>query len=992
MNKNFYILILSFALCISHLNLFSQATKQHTVSGQISDSITGEPLPGVTIKIEGTYTGTVTGMDGKYSMQIPGNVVLEFSYISYTTKKVMITDERNVDVVLSSASINLSGVQITAQAIGQNNAILLQINSNTVKNVVAADRLRANPDANSAEAIGRLPGISLLRSGGEGVGLVIRGLEPRYSSVTLNGVQLPSTSGNDRGTNLNGISQYALQGAEVFKSLTADMDANSVAGTVNLKIRAAPKDIHTNVMVQKGYNSLNDYWGNYKLLGEFSNRFFKDKLGVLLTANSESVNRSTQFMSAAYGIDGGNPEGDILVNAINLNNISSIIHRNSAMLSLDYKVTQNTTLMLYGMYSASKNDRASQGKGYGVGGSGSVGYGVSVSPDNKNSMVQTALSGESKFKFLNISADYGISYSKGNNANVGNRNWNFAFNNVSSSAITDIEHRKMDPRDLVPLFTDDPSNLKNCWLTGIGMSNSTIEDKNLTAHLNLSVPFKIGNMITGNVKFGGMARQKKRFRDDQVGDVSFNAGVNPISKHLADSLDWIVLDGSKNITALGLEGEPVNNFLNGDYNFGSSFNLDRLNQVYDKWMGITQYYWDMGPDKALPIIFDYRNITFSQNVNASALNDQDMKETYGAAYIMPEFNFGKYVMFMPGLRFEKTHNDMNGYYSMPIQLPPNIFEAVPGQDTSAVRSDEFFLPMIHLRIKPTEKFYAHFSYTKTLSRPDFNAISPNYYVNPGWAPFNYIASNPKLKPEHWTSYDAQFALHGNKIGLLSVTLFYKTVENKIWQRSYQRIKGDPMLVPFPDNALVNVTLWENNAYEAKLKGAEFEWQTNFSYLPKPFNYLTFSVNYTFTESKTNYPYTRIDLVTPVGGGRPVPVRVDSVTTGPLTNQPRHIANVSLGFNKKGFNTWLSYQYNGQIFTGKNFRGAPRLDSEKNYFSRWDLQVTQKFAIRKIKGFQAVANIANMSDFVETQKLSGDPRLTSAEKYGWTADLGLRYMF
>ena len=426
-----------------------------------------------------------------------------------------------------------------------------------------------------------------------------------------------------------------------------------------------------------------------------------------------------------------------------------------------------------------------------------------------------------------------------------------------------------------------------------------------------------------------------------------------------------------NISAVGLEDQKVDNFLGGDYNFGSSFNMGRLNQMYDEWLDITKYFYDIGPAAALPIIFDYKNISFIQNVPGCMLNDQDIKEKYAAAYIMPEFNITKYVMFMPGLRYEHTSStDMKGFYALPPTYPGTIYESIPGQDTSASRSDEYFLPMIHLRIKPTDKFYAHFSYTKTLSRPDFNSISPNIYVNTGWAPFSYTASNPKLKCELWTSYDAQFTFHGDKIGLLSVTGFYKTVENKIWNRTYQRIKGDPLVDPFPDNAMVNMTVWENHPYEANIEGIEVEWQTSFFYLPKPFNFFTLYANYTYSHSETNYPYTRIDQVVPPGGGRPVSVRVDSATKGPMLYQPSQIANVSLGFNFKGFNAWLSYQYNGLIYTGKNYRGAPRLDSQKEHFNRWDLQLTQKFKIAKMSWIRGDCQYCKHLQFYRITKTQG----------------------
>ena len=83
--------------------------------------------------------------------------------------------------------------------------------------------------------------------------------------------------------------------------------------------------------------------------------------------------------------------------------------------------------------------------------------------------------------------------------------------------------------------------------------------------------------------------------------------------------------------------------------------------------------------------------------------------------------------------------------------------------------------------------------------------------------------------------------------------------------------------------------------------------------------------YPFRDYLSIYPHRN---VTPPGGGRPVAVRVDSTTKGPMLYQPQNIANVSLGFNYKGFNAWLSFQYNGLIYTGMNYRGAPRLDSKR----------------------------------------------------------------
>lgn len=980
-------------LLLLFISVISGAIAQEriTVIGQVRDE-SGDLLPGVNIREKGTSRGTTTNMDGKYEIIIDENATLVFSFIGYKNLEIEIRDQKQIDVVLTFDSKTISEVIVTAQAQGQRRAIFEQINSNTIKNVVAADRLQENPDANATEAIGRLPGISVIRSGGEGTALVVRGLSPRYTSITLNGIEMPSTSGVDRGTNLSGVSQYALQGAEVYKSLTPDMDANSVAGTVNLQLRKVPNEFHANIMSQNGYNNLNKDLGNYKFLAETSNRLFNNKLGILFTGSLERVNRGVQTMNAGYGIEGSDPEGEILLNNIGLNDIYSINERRTALLTMDYQLTPNTSLMFYGLYNNSVNHRQQQTKNYRTTGAGSVSYNFSESPNNRTDIFQTALSGESNFNLIKIKTDYGIVYSRGKNYSS-SRSWNFNFDKASSSEITDIEHRRKDPTEIVPLYTDNPDKLENNWLDSFTMANFDINDENLNAYLNFTMPFHIGDKINGYFKFGGMYRQKKRKRDDVAGSAVASASNVVASSLLSSELDWITLNHINNITAEGISEGNDYSFLNGAYNFGTRFNFNRLNEISDMWEQISNYYILLGPEVYLPVFGDKNKVGYAQNQEAMVMNNQDLKETYGAGYLMAELNIGRYIMFLPGVRVENVNTDMHGFYAMPQNFAPNILDPLSGQDTTATRFEDYLLPMVHVRIKPLQSFFIHTSYTKTLSRPDFNAISPNYFVNTGWSPFSYKASNPGLKAERWTNFDMQFTYHSNKIGLLSVTLFNKIVQDKIWQRDYTRIKGDPIPDPsFSDNSVVFMSVWENHEYDASLQGIEFDWQTSFYYLPKPFNFLTLSANYTFTQSETKYPYTRMDLVILPGDRRPTQIRIDSVTTGPMIFQPKHIANVSLGFNKSGFNVWLSYQYNGEIYTGKNLRSAPRLDTEKDFFSRWDLQLAQKFAIRNLKGFEVLANIANISNFMETQRHSGDPRYTYAESYGWTADLGIRFRF
>ena len=967
----------------------SQESGQIRVSGLVTDGETGEVLPGASILVEGTAKGTVTGLNGEYTIVVPAEgTVLVFAYLGYVEQRLDVGNQRTINVQLVPDVESLEEVVVTTQARGQIGARQQQINSNTIKNVVSPERLQENPDANAVEAIGRLPGISVLRSGGEGSSLVIRGMEPKYSNVTLNGINLPSNSDNTRGTNISGISQYVLQGVEVYKALTADMEANAVGGTVNLKLQETPAGLHYNVMAQGGYNDLNQYFGNYKFLGEVSNRFLDNKLGVFFSGNAERVNRSVETMSAGYGLESA--EVDILLNSANLNLIHRILYRQSLTLSIDYQVHPSTKLKLYGLYTHSGKEYDSQTKSYNMSGAGSVYYGMAYNPFAKSNMLHSALSGQTRLKLMNLMLDYGLSYSLQKSDNPNDRTWQYQFNNSSTADNTTREIRRLDPKEVIPLFKDDIDSLYNTRLSNMQLRNSILEEKNYTGFLDITLPYRLGDLFTGNVKFGGRYRVKDRFRDKTAGTAGTGSG-NPYSTNvLVSEIPWLVQHGS-DVTAVNVEDHIVEDFLNGDYFFGWYFNYDRLNEITTTWDEYCRELYFNNPNTWTQVIPNWNQMGFAQILDECVMDDQDIREDYAAGYLMAELNAGSWLTFLPGVRYERTDASMNGFITVQPQYTGPTFWPLPGSDTSEVRSDEFWLPMIHLKLKPMKSMYVNLSYTHTLGRPDFNEISPNYYYSSNSTPFIYNARNPYLKTELWKNFDAQLTLHSNKIGLLAVSGFYKTVQDKIWYRSFRRLASDPPVPGYPQNSVVQVSWYENHQYDIYLRGIEFEWQTSFWYLPGFLKYFTLNTNYTLTQSKTHYPFSWFENVIPPEGGRPTLVRFDSTATGPMLYQPKHIANVSLGYNYKGFNTWLSFQYNGEIYTDKNYY-LHELDRIKENFYRLDLQVTYEIPLRIPGRLQILGNFANLSNYMETSKLAGDPRYTYQEKYGWTADLGIRYRF
>ncbi len=144
-----------------------QAQESGKIQGKITDKNSGDPLPGANVFLEGTSLGAATSVDGEFTIrQIqPGNYSMIIRYVGYLEKKMPITvnagSTMELNIELEYVAVESKVVTVTAQARGQQEAINQQLSSNTISNIVAADRIQEIPDANAAESVGRLPGISL---------------------------------------------------------------------------------------------------------------------------------------------------------------------------------------------------------------------------------------------------------------------------------------------------------------------------------------------------------------------------------------------------------------------------------------------------------------------------------------------------------------------------------------------------------------------------------------------------------------------------------------------------------------------------------------------------------------------------------------------------------------------------------------------------------------------------------------------------------------
>ena len=219
--------------------LFAQSI---TIEGIVKDKKTQKSLIGANVFIVGTSIGTSTDGDGKYKLSNVnlGSYTLKASYIGYQEVEIDmdLTSAENItqDFELSYVSLQGEAIEVTAQARGQIDAINEQIKAKSIKNIVSSDRIQELPDANAAETVARIPGVSIRREGGEGNKVIIRGLSPKYNKVMVDGTNLASTDPDNRSTDLSMISQYMLEGIEVTKAGTPDQEGDVLGGTVNFKL------------------------------------------------------------------------------------------------------------------------------------------------------------------------------------------------------------------------------------------------------------------------------------------------------------------------------------------------------------------------------------------------------------------------------------------------------------------------------------------------------------------------------------------------------------------------------------------------------------------------------------------------------------------------------------------------------------------------------------------------------------------------------------
>ena len=225
------------------------AIQAHTLDGIVKDNKTGEPLIGTVIRVkELPNVGTTTGLDGSFTLhELPdkGKYTLVVTFMAYKTKEIVVdvANDEKVDIPMDEDLKQLGEVVATGhrEYRSDRSAVETVKNAGNVLNVMSQQSIQLSPDVNVASVLQRVSGVTMERdASGEASYAILRGMDKRYNYTLVNGVKIPSPDDKNRYIPLNIFPSDLMDRLVVSKSLTADMEGDAAGGVVDMVMKDAP--------------------------------------------------------------------------------------------------------------------------------------------------------------------------------------------------------------------------------------------------------------------------------------------------------------------------------------------------------------------------------------------------------------------------------------------------------------------------------------------------------------------------------------------------------------------------------------------------------------------------------------------------------------------------------------------------------------------------------------------------------------------------------
>jgi len=799
-------------LLCSSLCCFSTAVlaQSGAVRGTVVDH-TRLSLPGASVRIPALGRGAVSDEHGAYLLaDVPaGTHQVTVSYLGYqdftTTVTVANRTTAVVPVELQAGTNEMGEVQVLgARLQGQAKALNEQRTNANITNVIAADQIGRFPDANVGDALKRVPGITVLNDQGEARFGLIRGTEPRFNSVTVNGERLPSAEAGTRSVQLDLVPSDMVQTIEVSKTLTPDMDADAIGGTANLVTRAAPNGLRVSGTAGAGYNFLSQkapYLGSLVV----GNRFLGGKLGVIASGSYLNNRFGSDNVEATWDRAANDEGGRDYLSQLEIRKYDVQRIRRSGSLSVDYRLSPSSTITLRSLYNVRddyENRYRAIYSGLGVPGSDGLTKGrFEVETKGGNGKHNARLERQ-KTLSNTLSGEHLIAHRArltwaGTYAYASENRPQESYLSFRSGSLAMRPNTVDQERPSVEPVT--PINYATLPFRRAQLRNDETHERDLNGRIDLLLPLQMEGAFQNSLKVGGRYRDKHKEVAQRRGELKPASGVkvnwNDIST--ADYSDNNFLaDGGSTRYRVGLA--PRNTALPG---FQQQFNATYADATYD-------------------------------NLSASFLAD----ERISGGYVMLNQQLGARWSAIAGVRLEHT------FIRYQATIPADASGEGPTTNATGTNRYTNVLPALHLKYNASENTILRAAYTTSLARPDYAALAPTRTVDAG--DNSLTEGNPKLKATTSTNFDLMAEHYFQSVGLISGGAFYKDIENFVFTSSE---------LNYTDPVSGNTFLRYNrpvNGNAASLRGVELAFQRQLDFLPGFLHNLGVYANYTYTSSRT----------------------------------------------------------------------------------------------------------------------------------------------
>ena len=917
------ILLASTALVTQAIAVAQPATG--TVTGRIFNPATGEYVRNAEIRVQGTAQSTFSEEGGVYQLdRIPaGPATLQVTFSGYQTATATIAvtagaaATRDFELVsaLSRAPgsgevVKLGQFVVSTDREGNAKAIMEQRRNMNISTSVAADTFGDVTEGNVGEFLKFLPGVDVEYVDGISRGPRVGGLDQQYVGVTMDGASIASADAFVAyGSTLNGaagsqsrsvgfeqMSITAVESIEINRTLSPDMDANSPAGSINMKTRRAfdRKGRRVDWQFSAGFNTpdaanfhqtygwddkLHRQWRpNYQL--DYSDVFLNQRLGLRLSLSNSSIRSEQQYVTHTYNKTTVAPAangtgGDLrpmVLTGIVFTDGPRLSSRANITATADLKATNRLVLSLTAMFNAFENNAhtkaltfsaAANGVAAATGRQNVLGDGLTDIRTNglaANTSRTMTYGGGTAIKLTNsFTLTPKFEYKLGGLTLDGTANFSRSKNDYETSSRGSIrtetlnaltaDFRATRPNansaewTIVQTGGADWSNLANYTNPRSNEEGRFAFTEIYTAETNAKyvLPWRLPTFL----KFGAKWAEENRKTDN----------TTPYLVYSYNGPGGNILNANGTITATGtfagfVSPRPFNTNM-GDIRALTIANLPPLTDR----SAVSLVY------REHPEYFS--NVATAENYyTAYVANHRDFRQHVTAGYGMANTRLGQ-LQAQGGVRWELTESESREFDPLtaaqvlaagyPISTTTRRATTVPGMNyqffsqprTSRTGDYANFFPSASLKYSFRPNLQAQVGYSYAISRPPVDALAGVWSIND--QALLITAPNPNLKPEKSDNYVARLAYYFEPVG--SFTFLVQQTEITDQRVTVRGKASDFGFENDPDYATYEFQSLTNNNTLYRYRSAELAYSQNLSFLPGLLR--TTNVNLSYTRNYAN---------------------------------------------------------------------------------------------------------------------------------------------